>query len=207
MKKVLMETLYRLILAKQYDLVPRWVSVIHSVKGVPVNAIIESGLTVLHVAAASGDVATLAAVLTLPGIDVNVRTDKGFSALHLAVVARNESIVTLLSKAPKINLDHSGSLGLTPLHLAAQSNQVDMINILVSNGSNVNITCDNGLTPLYIATDSGHVRAVNILLKVKNINPNQRCVKGFSPLDIAARRQIPELMASLLTYSDLSQMH
>jgi ankyrin repeat protein len=47
--------------------------------------------------------------------------------------------------------------GKRPLHLAAESEHVEVIRELLSNGANVDIADNDGQTLLHLAAESGHV--------------------------------------------------
>ena len=79
--------------------------------------------------------------------------------------------------------------GFAPLHSAARSGNVDIAQLLVENGANVNIPADkdkgrNEDTPLHVATFNGHVDMVNFLLR-SGADPNAENSFGQTPLDDA----------------------
>jgi ankyrin repeat protein len=66
--------------------------------------------------------------------------------------------------------DSKDYTGKTPLHFAVLStteNQIDIIRLLIENGSKVNEKDDEGRTPLHYASDAGKSRCIPILLKNK----------------------------------------
>ena len=53
---------------------------------------------------------------------------------------------------------------MTALLWAADMGHLEVLDLLLKNGSNVNIKDENGLTPLLWAADRGHVECVKALL-------------------------------------------
>jgi ankyrin repeat protein len=77
--------------------------------------------------------------------------------------------------------------GATALHLAVQENQIQIVEFLLKNKAQVDITLPTRKTPLYIAAEKGFKKIVAILLTYK-ANPNIETLDGFTPLQIAIKR-------------------
>ena len=55
--------------------------------------------------------------------------------------------------------------GLTPLHLAVKLSRVDLVEMLIAAGANVNVADGkSGHTPLHLAAESGQLDVVELLL-------------------------------------------
>ena len=53
----------------------------------------------------------------------------------------------------------------TPLHLAAQKIHIEVVKVLLKNGTNPNLArSDDGCTPLYMATQYGDIESFKLLL-------------------------------------------
>ncbi|KAL7304568.1 hypothetical protein TKK_0003351 [Trichogramma kaykai] len=100
-----------------------------------------------------------------------VRFEDGWSALHY------------LAENPQKN--YQDDLGYTYLHGACMSGNVSAVNLLLSQGVDVNLdtyTC----SPLLIAVQYRHANIVEILL-THGANPNQRDAEKSTPLHALAR--------------------
>ena len=75
--------------------------------------------------------------------------------------------------------------GYTPLMLSAKNGHVDVVNILLNSGANVNIQANDGKTALFLAAENGHINVVRRLLMVKNIYLNILDQFGHTPISIA----------------------
>lgn len=76
---------------------------------------------------------------------------------------------------------------LTALHFAALRGLDDIVDVLLKNGANANITNSNGLTPLHIVamrTPSGHEKTAKILLKF-GANIEMKSNSGLTPVQLA----------------------
>uniref|UniRef100_A0A8C8BM08 Ankyrin-1 n=1 Tax=Otus sunia TaxID=257818 RepID=A0A8C8BM08_9STRI len=74
----------------------------------------------------------------------------------------------------------------TPLHCAARIGHTSMVQLLLENNANPNLTTTAGHTPLHIASREGHVDTALALLQK---GASQTCMtkKGFTPLHVAAK--------------------
>ena len=134
-------------------------------KGADVNAPQADGMTALHWAAQSGDVA-LTAVLLAAGANIKAVTRVGtYTPLHVASEQGNASVVLALLKAGADPRTLTAT-GVTALHLAAMAGSASAIASLVSRGANVNAAEPEwGQTPLMFAAAQGRAEAVKALLQ------------------------------------------
>jgi ankyrin repeat protein len=87
-----------------------------------------------------------------------------------------------------VNFENPKALGSTPLFVAARNGFVELADLLIEAGANINFARqDDGITPLYIAANNGYKDMVKLLLR-NDADPNKRRTDiGASPLCIAAR--------------------
>ena len=64
-------------------------------------------------------------------------------------IASAKDVVMFVNKANK---------GCTPLFIAAQNDHVEIAQLLMERGADVNQAKNNGCTPLYIAAKEGHTK-------------------------------------------------
>ena len=89
--------------------------------------------------------------------------------------------------------------GATPLHGAAFTGHMEVVELLIANGADVNAKDKDGGTPLLHATLSGHREIVELLIsKGADVNakvaPSDRLFKGKTPLDLASKAEISDLL-------------
>ncbi|CAL8308206.1 unnamed protein product [Lota lota] len=73
---------------------------------------------------------------------------------------------------------------LTVLHDAARDGYVDMVQMLVSHGANVNLVDDRGNLPLHLAAQEGHTGVVRLLIELA-ANPGLENFEGHTAYDLA----------------------
>ena len=74
---------------------------------------------------------------------------------------------------------------VTPLHLASGWNHYMAVRLLIENGADVNIPCDDGRSPLHIAASKGFFNVVRLLLDY-GADVNIPDIDGYTPLHYAA---------------------
>lgn len=133
-----------------------------------VDPIPERGWSPLHLAAWSGHVRSVEALLSyhVP-VDLPMRLPdslRGCTSLHLAVVNSRRAVVEHLLEAgadPRRRDD----AGWTPLHQAAWAGDLALVKPLLVAGAEVNALCGD-TTPLGLAQRQGHQHVVSMLRQV-----------------------------------------
>jgi ankyrin repeat protein len=146
------------------------------------------------------------------GADVNSRDKSNTTVMNKAIINRHSSIVRLLCQH-NADVNLQGECGVTPLILAAEYGDVEITNILLENGANVNTRSfylqisskdrwirddENQCSALIVATMYGHLSIAKLLLKDKRINVNSRTQNGFTAMIMAARTEQIELVRLLI---------
>ncbi|XP_077992722.1 poly [ADP-ribose] polymerase tankyrase-2-like [Glandiceps talaboti] len=110
-------------------------------------------------------------------------------------LARVQKLVT----PENINCRDSQGRNSTPLHLAAGYNNVEVAELLLENGADVNARDKGGLIPLHNASSYGHVDIAALLIKYGTcVNATDRW--SFTPLHEAAQKGRTQLCALLLAH-------
>ncbi|MFP3024484.1 MAG: ankyrin repeat domain-containing protein, partial [Wolbachia sp.] len=96
--------------------------------------------------------------------------------------------------------------GRTPLHYAVSNRHVDIVNILLTNGANVNQVTNKGNTPLHTATSKCYKEIVEVLLqhisrdKLNDFVNAKTTSSGTTSLHVAAKGGSLEVVKSLLKH-------
>ncbi len=130
----------------------------------------------------------------VPPKDINAQGDMGWPMLVYVCRGDNrehpEEILRLLELGADINVRNYK--GKTGLHYAAKAGFLNVINLLIEKGADLDATDNNDETPLFDAIrstikDGEKQRAAIEALLVKGANPNLKNGKGLTPLQIAKR--------------------
>ena len=87
---------------------------------------------------------------------------------------------------------------VNPLHIACHQNSLDLVELLLKHGAQVNAPTIDGTTPLMIACKNGYLELVNILLQQNQISLNQVDISGNTSLSIAAQENHDDIVFVLM---------
>ncbi|CAD5123429.1 DgyrCDS11779 [Dimorphilus gyrociliatus] len=143
------------------------------------------GISPLMLAAMNGHTAAVKLLLEM-GSDINAQIETNRNtALTLACFQGRHEVVKLLVER-KANIEHRAKTGLTPLMEAASGGYVEVGQVLLDHGADVNASPvpSSRDTALTIAADKGHCRFVELLLD-RSATIEVKNKKGNSPLWLA----------------------
>ncbi len=129
---------------------------------------------------------------------------EGNSLLHYAIALQNYRVARyLVDKGIDVNIRRNKNW-VAALYLAVQKSDYNIIELLLSNGSNVNTQLSNGYTPLFGAVlikDKDERKGIVQLLMKYNANINLQDIRGNTVLHRAFRMEDKELIGSILGYN------
>lgn len=135
-------------------------------------------------------------------VDVNNLNINNQSLLSLALIEQDIFSINFLAKnGANVNDNNIGySACYTPLTLAIKNNNIDIVNVLLSNNADVNLPDKEGRSPLSEAISNQNKDIVNILLN-HNADVNLPNIDGLRPLSLAARNNNIELAKLLISHN------
>ncbi|GAU98759.1 hypothetical protein RvY_09866-2 [Ramazzottius varieornatus] len=156
-------------------------------------------MTALHCASHSGQENTVRLLLNVTGVMADAATTMTETTpLHLA--ARNGKLPVaslLLSKiGPKIDI--RDKKGRTALMLAAGNGHLEMVTLLVGQGSDITALDNNDWTPLHFAAISGHLKVVKYLVE-SGAATSVKNKDGKIPMGLAAGATKAQVVLFLVT--------
>lgn len=172
-------------------------------KGADVNATDRNGDTPLRYAVIN-EYSNMATMLMLKGAEVSAKEEeikdilKRIAPLHC--VAREGHLghtKTFLAKYPDLVNAQDDEFGRTPLYWAARADHIEVCEVLLANGADINAATPDGWTPLHTAVYNRKTKAVELLVE-KGADVNVKNRDGETPLHWAARRGKKNLVEPLL---------
>ncbi|XP_067855635.1 cortactin-binding protein 2 isoform X3 [Heptranchias perlo] len=139
--------------------------------------------TLLHQAAAQGNVTLLSMLLNEDGIDINHPDEEGSSALYSAAKNGYTDCVTLLLTSGA-QVDAVRKNLFTPLCAAAAEGHVGCTEVLIAYGANINHAAEGEQTPLYLTCINGQTECTLILLEA-GVDYNVMTINGWTPFHAA----------------------
>ncbi|XP_075065073.1 cortactin-binding protein 2 isoform X3 [Mixophyes fleayi] len=139
--------------------------------------------TLLHQAAAQGNVTLLSMLLNEEGLNINNLCKDCHTALYSAAANGNTDCVKLLLTS-EAQVDATVSNGFTALCTAAAQGHSKCVEALLAHNADINIA-DGGQTPLYLACKNGNYETAKLLLDSgadRSIATNN----GWTPIHAAA---------------------
>ena len=158
------------------------------------SAIDVHGRNALHLAARMTGSVDAAAILCTDARARQMDND-GNTPLHLAVTNDNPTTVQVL--IPHSNINQRTAEGLTAIHLAASFGYAEIVNLLLNDGADIEISCRRGWTPAMAACCVNSVHSLHLLLDA-DAEPDRINTAGRSALMIAASLGHVEIVKILL---------
>ncbi|CAM9408287.1 unnamed protein product [Ectocarpus sp. 4 AP-2014] len=146
---------------------PNWAGVIQALveAGAAVEARDRRGFTPMMTAGEKGSRETVAALANI-GAEVDAKEVRGGKRTPLVIAAQKanaSAAAALLEYGARVNLAVGD--GLTPLHEAVGAGSIDVAEMLVRAGANVNATNESaGMTPLHLAVANDQHAAARLLV-------------------------------------------
>ena len=137
----------------------------------------------LHFTASDGKLEIVRLLLN-NGANPNIMDNDGDNCLEYAI-AKDHSLIVKLLLENKIEIRDA-------LHQVAKTGNLDIANLILNNGVNINEKNKDDLTALYIATQNGHLELVKLFLENgadKSISDKD----GKTPMDIASEKAYLEI--------------
>ncbi|KAM3925181.1 cortactin-binding protein 2 [Leptodactylus fuscus] len=158
--------------------------------------------TLLHQAAAQGNVTLLSMLLNEEGLDINNLCKDGHTALYSAAANGHTDCVKLLLTSGA-RVDATVSNGFTALCTAAAQGHSKCAEELLAYNADINAV-GGGQTPLYLACKNGNCETVKLLLD-SGANRNIMTNTGWTPFHAAADSGNTDCLTLLMYYG--SQSH
>ena len=99
----------------------------------------------------------------------------------------------------KVDVNAAAADTSTPLHWAVETNNLEIVNLLIDAGANVNAATRYKITPLSLACTNGNAAIIERLLKA-GVDPNSTSEEGQTALMTAALNGKVDAIKMLLTH-------
>ncbi|TPX16523.1 uncharacterized protein E0L32_003817 [Thyridium curvatum] len=156
----------------------------------------QAEFTLVHRAAALGDLKTVRHLLDGGSDELEVPTQSGSTPLIGACESGSIDVVKLLLEHGA-DITRRNKLGNTPLGTAASRGDVEIVRLLLDVGAERNPQLNIGWTPLLQAARGGHHQVVEVLLQ-RGADPSAITFTGQTALHIAVLNGKLEVVKTLL---------
>lgn len=139
-------------------------------------------------AASIGDLETIEPLLDKnPGM-LNGFSPDGFTILGLtSFFGHVHLVLLLLDRGADPNIPSNNSYKVTPIHSACAISNMDIAQLLIKHGANVNLKQMQGITPLHSASHNGKTTLVELLIH-NGAHINAKMENGKTPLNMAQEK-------------------
>ena len=168
--------------------------------GHPVDPVLSSGHTPLHVAAQGGRAEVAQLLLDEGKAAVDARTSEGITPLYLALQKRQRAVAELLVDRGAA-VDAQTASGNSALHMAAQNGFLEEAELLLARGCDVDARTVTGHTPLHLAATYGQHAMAELLLARGRASVDAEDNTGRRPLHFAAQHSAHETVKVLLAHA------
>uniref|UniRef100_A0A8D8K462 Ankyrin-3 n=1 Tax=Culex pipiens TaxID=7175 RepID=A0A8D8K462_CULPI len=127
---------------------------------------------------------------------IDLLDDNGILKEELNFFYKSSKLVELLLKEKNFNVHAADAKGLTPLHHAAKCGNLEVLQLLLREGADVNAEDSNGNTSLHYA-DEGGGHVVSFLIEYSS-DINHKNMDGDTPLHFSSQKIEPEISKILL---------
>lgn len=132
------------------------------------------------------------------GGNVRIANSDGYGLLYLAAKNQSAEALRILLLQPGIDVNQvHGPHAETALHAAADAGDFDAVEVLVENGSDVNVEDDAGHTPLVNSLFAKSIECTRLLIK-SGARMDVQINQGYTLLHIAVMKDSPEAIEELL---------
>ncbi|MPC43068.1 KN motif and ankyrin repeat domain-containing protein 1 [Portunus trituberculatus] len=174
-----------------------------------VNLADVNGNTAMHYAVSHGNFDVVSVLLDSKVCNVNQQNKAGYTATMLVSLAQirsqtHASVVQRLFQLGDLNIKASQH-GQTALMLAVSHGRLDMVQMLVAAGAEINIQDDDGSTALMCAAEHGHLAIVKFLLAQPDTDPTLMDNDGSTALTIAVEAGHRDVGVLLYKHLNLSR--
>jgi ankyrin repeat protein len=153
-------------------------------------------------AAALGNADKIKEIVTTDPGQVNSFSHDGWTALHLASFFGHPEAADLLVKNNAfINPRTKNSMNNLPIHAAAASRKIEIVEMLLNQGADVNEKQQGGFTPLHEAAITGNLEMVQLCLK-HSVDKNIKNDKGETALTLASSKEHHHVVEFLQNYTE-----
>ena len=165
----------------------------------------EDGRSPLHYACGSGEL-DIVKMLVEAGTGVRATDNKGCTCLMLAAYSGHTETVRYLVGLPDVDVNHLSAHTHTALQFAVDEGEVDVVQVLIDAGADINIQNDEGSSPLNTACASGALDVVKMLVEA-GAGLRATDNKGHTCLILAARFRQTKIVRYLVGLPEVELNH
>jgi|SRR5579859_7925014 len=138
---------------------------------------------------------------------INAFAPDGFTALGLSCFFGHRHVAEhLLINGADPNIASRNSFHVAPIHSACAISSLEITELLIKHGANVNAKQQQGITPLHETTHNGKMELTRLLLD-HGAAANVKTENGQTPLDMALEKGFSDVAEWLRQWGDKSHFN
>ncbi|XP_043227480.1 KN motif and ankyrin repeat domain-containing protein 3-like [Amphibalanus amphitrite] len=174
-----------------------------------VNMADNNSNTVMHYAVSHGNFDVVSVLLDSKVVDVQRQNNAGYTCIMLLSLAHitsetHRQVVRRLFQNGDVNV-RAKQHGQTALMLAVSHGRLDMVNLLLEAGADINIQDEDGSTSLMCASEHGHAAIVRVLLAHPECDTQLTDNDGCTALQVAMEAGHRDVGLLLYAHSNFSR--
>lgn len=179
---------------------------IHMLLETIINLVDNNGNNALHYAVSFRNWKVVDVLLGTGIMNLNLPNKAGYTPIMMAALAGvtkedDKEIARKMFLSGDVNKQVDDT-GQSPLMLAVSRGRMEMVEICLEAGADINATDDDGSTALMCACEHGHLNIAKRLLLEPECDPSMEDNEGSTALSIAMQRNFKDL--ALLIYGNVS---
>mmetsp|Transcript_45544 Transcript_45544/g.78730 ORF Transcript_45544/g.78730 Transcript_45544/m.78730 type:complete len:446 (+) Transcript_45544:126-1463(+) len=159
----------------------------------------EYGDGLVHIACQNNQLEVLMWLVDEAGAKINLRSDQSTKDLPIHIASQSGSfaiVAYILEKDQESTIPING-LGFTALHLASAEGHLQIVELLVHNGADVNAVGSSNWTPVHFAASEGRLDVLAFLAR-EGAALGPAALDGAAPLHLALLSGLPAVVGFLL---------
>ncbi|XP_067661926.1 ankyrin repeat domain-containing protein 50-like [Haliotis asinina] len=133
------------------------------------------------------------------GANLSLVCDRGRNILHLACSRGHMEVVKYILSQNIVDINSRVGSKKTSAMIAGEYGYKDVVELLVDNGADLSLVCDNGINILHLACSKGCLEVVRYVISQDIVDINGGGIENMTPVMMAAKSGHKEVVQFLVS--------